>query len=212
MTHRVEAGETIEDIAADYYGTPRRAKEIARFNGIERDEADPGTVLRIPLTPREMAALARREQARVPYNEGLALVERGAWLDATRRFRRAVEIDPRFAEAFYNLGVAYQRMKAYPGAVREFRSAVKLRPRRADYANALGAAYFHMKKWKAAIKAFRRALEADPAHLKAQFSLAAAYEKSGQVDRARKAWRRYLELDNTSEWADRARARLDSLQ
>jgi len=212
VVHTVAPGESIEDIATDYYGEPGRAREIARFNGIHSDEAPPGSVLRIPLTPDEMAALSRREQARVPYNEGLALISRGSWLDATRRFRRATQMDPRFSEAYYNLGVAYARMKSYRAAARELGVAVKLRPRRADFANALGTAFFHLEKWHDAIRAFRKALDANPHHLKAQFSLAAAYEKDGQIKNARRAWRRYLELDDTSEWAKRARHKLDTTQ
>jgi tetratricopeptide (TPR) repeat protein len=213
LRHVVQPDETLEDLADDYYGNTRRAREIRRFNDIGRgDDVKPGTELRIPMTGGDMVTLQRRRTARGPYNKGLALAERGSLLDASVEFREAVELDPRFAEACFNLGVTYQRMGAHEKALEQFRDAVGLRSENADYCYALGGSYFHLERFDRAVKEFRRALKLDPFHLKARYSFAASLEKVGKTRDARREWRKYIQLDPSSAWADKARARLDALE
>jgi len=211
LTHTVKQGETAESIAGDYYGNLRRGRSILKFNHLDKDEVKPGTKLRLPMTAKEMAALDTREKARVPYNEGLNLVTKGSYLDATVRFRDAIRLDENFADAHYNLGVAYQRMKAYDRALDELETAIDLDARDPRYHNALGTVRFRQEDYKRAVRAFESALKLDPRHLKAQFSLAATFEKLGRTKDARAAWERYLELDGNSEWATRARENLEKL-
>jgi len=212
LRHTVQLDETLEEIADDYYGDPKRARDIARFNEISGDTPVPGTVLRVPMTPEEMEHLHRREQARAPYNEGLDLAARGSYLEAAEQFERAIALDAGFAEAWYNLALTHQRMGLRDRCIDEFRRAVKLRADNNEYLYALGAAYFWSERYREAIASFTRVLARNPEHRNAQFSLARAYEKTGENKRAREAWERYLELDSTSEWADVARDRLEKLQ
>ena len=211
ITHVVADGETLEQIADVYYGEPGRADEIREFNQLDSEGIRPGDRLRVQLTPEDLGDLARREQARVPYNDAIELVGRGSYLDAIGLFKEAVDLDPGFAEAWYNLGVAYQKIEAHEKAIRDLERAVALRPDNADYQYALGSGYFHVESYAKAVRAFERALQADPRHLKSQFSLALTLEKQGKLDEARAAWERYLELDSKSGWAERARARLSEL-
>ena len=212
LAHVVSPGETLENIADDYYGDPDRADDIRDFNLLDTDELSEGEVVRVYMTPDDMDALARRKRARVPYNAGLDLVSHGAWLDAISAFREAIALDPGFAEAEYNLGVTYQKMDSHDKAIEQFERAIKLRSGDADYHYALGNSYYHTKRYDQAIRSFDRALAINPAFLKAQYSLAVSLEKAGNTARARREWRRYLDMDGDSEWADRARARLAELE
>ena len=209
LHHTVAEGETLDRIAADYYGDPERADEIRKFNDL--DDAVEGTQLLVPMSGEDIEALHRRERAREPYNEGLSQVTRGSYLDAIREFRAALEIDDRFADAYFNLGVTYQRMKAYDKALVKYQEALKLRPHNADYHYALGATHYHLSDFSRSIRSFKRALDINDTLCSAQYSLAKALEKAGRDRQARSAWERYLELDDSSEWATEARARLEEL-
>jgi tetratricopeptide (TPR) repeat protein len=212
LVHVVEPGETVERLADDYYGDARREREIRRFNDLDREEPiEAGTQLRIPVTPADLETLQRRRAARVPYSEGRDLAQKGSFLDASTRFREAVELDPRFAEAYFNLGVTYQRIKAWERSLEELEAAIKLRPENPDYRFALGSTLFYMESYDRAVPEFRKALDLDPFHAKARFSLAVSYEKAGRVADAKREWRRYLEVDDESEWADQAREHLEKL-
>jgi tetratricopeptide (TPR) repeat protein len=212
LTHVVESGETLETIADDYYGNPERAPEIGKFNLLETDELTQGDVVRIYMAPDDMEALVQRKKARVPYNTGLDMVRRGAYVDAIAEFQKSVELDPDFAEAIYNLGVTYQKLDSHEKAIEQFEVAVKMRSENADYYYAMGNSYFHLERYDPAVRSFERALSANPNYLKAQYSMAVALEKSGNMARARREWHRYLDMDSDSEWADRARARLAELE
>jgi tetratricopeptide (TPR) repeat protein len=210
LNHTVRDGETTADIADDYYGNAERSHDLEKFNDIDGDPAA-GDVVRVPMTPDEMTALHSRQAARVPYNSGLDLVERGAYLDATTKFRRAIELDPGFAEAHYNLGVTYQRMKSYDRALASCQEAARLRPDNADYHAGVGNARFYDNDYERAASSYEQALAVDAEHLKACYSLAVCYERLRRISDARVQWNRYLELDSTSEWAEQARKHIEEL-
>jgi len=212
VDHTVERGETLEEIAQEYYGDRSRAGEIAKFNSLDADEIRSGDKLRIPLTPDEQTEFSRRQAARGPYNEGLAQVEGGRYLDAVLSFQRAIELDPAFAAAHYNLGVTFQRLESYDKAADAYREAIRRDPDSADYRYALGATRYHQGDYRDAIGWFKKALDIDDHHRKSQYSLAKAYEKTSQTAKARAAWTRYLEIDGNSAWAQEARSRLELLE
>ena len=49
LTHVVAQGETLEDIADDYYGDPKRAHEIRNFNDLKSDELKYGDTVRVKI-------------------------------------------------------------------------------------------------------------------------------------------------------------------
>lgn len=210
--HKVEAGETLSEIAEDYYGNPARGDFIGAFNDVEDATIRPGMVLRVPMTGEEIERLKTRGRARGPYNEGLELARNGAYLDAVRRFQESLSIDPDFVDALYNLGVTFQKMKSYDRALEQFAGVVRLRPDEAKYYFALGNCYFHLQRYGEAAKTFEKVVQRDRTHTKAQYSLAVSYEKLGQREKARDAWQRYLEIDSKSVWATEARKRLNRLK
>ena len=212
VDHTVGRGETLEEIAQEYYGDRGRAGEIAKFNSVDAADLRSGQKLRIPLTPDEQTGFSRRQSARGPYNEGLAQVEGGRYLDAVLSFQRAIELDPAFGAAHYNLGVTFQRLESYDKAADAYREAIRRDPDSADYRYALGATRYHQGEYRDAIGWFKQALDIDDHHRKAQYSLAKAYEKTSRTTKARAAWARYLEIDGDSAWAQEARARLELLE
>jgi tetratricopeptide (TPR) repeat protein len=210
--HKLEYGETLADVAEEYYGDPARASAIEEFNDLDDEPPASGTVLRVPMTETDITRLATRERARVSYNRGLELVQKAAYVDALAEFQDALEVDPRFADALYNLGVTLHMLKSYEKAREKLQDAVSLRPKNAKYQFALGNALFHLEEFAEARRAFETVLDSDAGNAKALYSLAVCYEKLGEKDKAIAAWERYLSLDATSAWAVEARKRLDALR
>jgi tetratricopeptide (TPR) repeat protein len=211
ILHRVDEGESMEEIAENYYGDPDRAEDLRRYNALTVEQPTAGTYIHVLLTRSELRALERRERAREPYNEGLQLAARGAYVDAIQHFKTALAADPDFLDARYNLGVTYQNMKAYDQALEQYKKLARTRKKDPKYVFAAGYCFFYMEKYDKAVKWFDKVLALDPNHTQAQFALAATFEKKGEVEQARKAWRRYLEIDSGSEWAAEAKKRLESL-
>ena len=211
--HKVAEGETLEDIADEYYGNAARASFIGEFNGISGAESvAPGTVLRVPMSLEDIDQMKTREQATAPYNEGLALAEKASYIDAVEKFREAIALDPGFADARYNLGVTLYMVKSYDKSKEELERAVELRPRDPKYLFALGNSLFHLEDVGKAASTFETVMGLDPSNTKALYSLAVCYEKLGEKEKAIAAWKRYLELDATSAWGIEARKRLEALE
>ena len=211
-SHTVKPGETLSEIADDYYGDPSRARSLMAFNEISSEVLAPGTVIRVPMSGGDIANLRTREKAREPYNRGLVLAENGSYLDAVQQFQASLMIDPGFVDARYNLGVTFQKLKSYEKALDQFNKVIRQRPDMPEYYFAAGNSYFYLKRYDDAARAFENVMRRERNHTKAQYSLAVCYEKVGQNEKARQAWQRYLEIDGNSVWAAEARKRLNNLE
>jgi tetratricopeptide (TPR) repeat protein len=210
--HKMADGETLADIAEDYYGDPERVPAIVEFNGLADGHVAPGVVVRVPMTAKDVERLLVREKAKIPYDEGLELAEKASYVDAVQRFQDAIAVDPEFADAVYNLGVTLEMLKSYDKAKEQLEKAAAMRPKNAKFHFALGNCLFHLGNYAGAVSAFGKVTEIEPSHTKALYSLGVCYERLGQKDEARNTWQRYLELDSTSAWATEARKRLQALK
>ncbi len=76
---------------------------------------------------------AAEGDARRFFEQGLEYSRRQQWDLAIQAYRRAVQINPSFVEAWTNLGYAYRKVKDYGRSVEAYEQALRLRP---DYAQA----------------------------------------------------------------------------
>jgi Flp pilus assembly protein TadD len=145
------------------------------------------------------------------------LAGRGRTDEAIVQFRKALEIDPRYAEAHNNLGVALAGCGRTNEAIEHFRKALELKP---DYAMALNdLAWLRATCPEAAFRDGRSAVELaqraiglsgvrTPEFLD---TLAAAYAEAGKFSKAKETVREALELagrQNKAVLAEKLRARL----
>jgi tetratricopeptide (TPR) repeat protein len=131
---------------------------------------------------------------------------------AMKRYRRAIRLDAKYAEAINNLGTIYYAEKRYSKATGSYRHALKLAPGSASIYSNLGTAYFAEKKYKEAWEAYNTAFQLDPEvfehrntygvllqertveeRAKFHYYLAKIYAKQGQPDRALQYIRKALE-------------------
>jgi tetratricopeptide (TPR) repeat protein len=106
------------------------------------------------------------------YNLGLSHVALNQKSQAVEVFKKAIEINPDYAEAHYNLGLLYSRDEQYAEAAAEFARAIKSKP---DYAEArynLGLVYYltdnraGLAEQQKALQDMKSKLAADLAKLK----------------------------------------------
>jgi tetratricopeptide (TPR) repeat protein len=108
------------------------------------------------LAPLQAVKLAAVENA-------LGLVYQGkldTWR-AERAFKRASEIDSKWAAPHYNLALLY-RSQQNPASLAEFEAAASNDERNLNVLVALGDEYFARQQWKQAGDAYRRAVAIDP--------------------------------------------------
>jgi DNA-binding helix-hairpin-helix protein with protein kinase domain/Flp pilus assembly protein TadD len=96
-------------------------------------------------------------EARTLYDQGVTLTRTGRFNEAADAFRRAVALNPDFAEAHHELGYALFRLKKYKESITALEQAIRLRPKSADSYHVLGLSYSATARWNEAIKALRQA-------------------------------------------------------
>lgn len=115
------------------------------------------------------------ERARAFVEEGLRHAEGGRWDEAIGAYKKAVEVDPRYAEAYLDLGDAYMSSGNYREGFAAYRQAIAVAPRNADAFTSLGAAFNDMGQHGEAFKPFVTALALRPDHAEAHFGIGFAY-------------------------------------
>ena len=102
--------------------------------------------------------------SRLYFNTGYALSQLGRPFAAARAYRRALEIDPRDADAWFNLGNAYRAAGALRKAARAYRESVQLNPADHEAWNNLGNCSAAMGDVAAAGAAYRSAIALRPGY------------------------------------------------
>jgi tetratricopeptide (TPR) repeat protein len=146
----------------------------------------------------------------------LALFEHGCELDADPEqqgeailsYRRALELDPEFADAACNLGTVHFNRGERERAREAYQQALEIDPRHLEANFNLGNLLEEEGRRELALRYYREAAEIDPLFADAQLNLALLCEKLELPRRAHGHWRRYLQLVPDGQWAELARERL----
>jgi tetratricopeptide (TPR) repeat protein len=213
LDHTVADGESLSQVADNYYGDPDRAATIARDNGIDDpDRIIPGSLLRLKFTDGEWESARQRSAALLSYNKGVDLLANERLAEAEKQFALALETAPDLAAAKYNLALVLLKRGKNEEALVHLEELTLERPQDTDFLFARGNALFQSTRFDEAAVQFEAALAVDPGLKRAAFGLARSLQEGNHTARAITAWNRYLELDDTSSWATAARRNLKILQ
>ena len=113
---------------------------------------------------------------------------------AEQAYRRAIAIDPSFAEAHVNLGRLLHAAGAVHEALECYERARVLDPGDATTVFNIGVAHDDLRNDSAAIEAYSTAVDLAPRFADARYNLAAVYERTGQIAPALAELRAYREL------------------
>ena len=141
-------------------------------------------------------ALTQLQSAKVAAVENaLGLVFQGkldAWR-AERAFKRAIELDGKWAAPHYNLALLYRSQQGQD-SLSELEAAAALDQKNVMLAAALGEEYFTRQQWKQAAEAFRRAVALKPSDDTLHTKLGHALYSQGLQDEANREYQKAREL------------------
>lgn len=123
---------------------------------------------------------AASENARAHLNMGNVHYRAGRAGQALAEYRKALDIDPRYAGAWNASAGAYKDLGQLDEAFACMKRAIELEPTNANYQNSLGVLYVQRREFAEAIECFRRALRFDPSHRRAHFNLGLALYNNEQ--------------------------------
>ncbi len=93
-----------------------------------------------------------REKANEHFEQGERLRESYMYKDAAKHYKKAIIIDPNYAEAYSNLGYCYKKYGMYDKAIMQYGKAIDLKPELAEAHEYLGETYAEMGNFSLAEK------------------------------------------------------------
>ena len=119
--------------------------------------------------------------------EGIASARSGPLPRALARFKTAVMLKPRSAEARYRLALTYNDRKMYDSAEKEAQKAVALDEKHAGAWLVRGSALFYQDLEEEAIKALNKAFRLEPKNAHASYMLGRCYYFLGAREKQKAA-------------------------
>ena len=139
----------------------------------------------------------------------LANILRGYDFDfsaAEREFKRALELNPNYAEGHYRYGLALTCMGRHEEAFSEYRRALELDPLSLVINRNYGESLLFARKYEESIAQLKKTLELDANFAQAHSSLSTAYQLTGRYSESVESLARSTELNGNSERAALMRA------
>ena len=123
-----------------------------------------------------------------------------SYQEALARLTRAMEVDPKSAEATANRGETYRLMGRYEEALTDLTRAIDLDPKYAWAMSSRGETYRRMNRYEEALTDLTRAIDLDPKYTWAIGSRGSTYRLMGRYEEALTDLTRAIDLDPKSAW------------
>jgi tetratricopeptide (TPR) repeat protein len=137
----------------------------------------------------------------IQQDRGLAYAKLGNHSQAIEDYDRAIEINPKYMEAYLNRGAAYGKLGDNRRAISDYDRAIKINPKCAlAYLNR-GVAVNELGNHTQAIEDYDRAIEFDPENADAYDNRGAAYAKLGNYSQAISDYNRAIGINPKHAWA-----------
>jgi tetratricopeptide (TPR) repeat protein len=139
----------------------------------------------------EFAAVIRMQPQRKEFYvlKAKADISLGEVDEAIAGCRKAIELDPNFAEAYATIGEALEHNeKRQAEAISAYQSALKMNPNLFEVYDSLGQLFVNVKDEKRAQEVYRQGMAADPKHMSGRFQLGRLFVKQGKLVEARQLW------------------------
>jgi len=133
--------------------------------------------------------------ARARCNLGFAYENQAEHDLAASEYRRAIRLDPCYAEAYYDLGVTLMAIRDYDSAIEQFRLAIRHNPKFAEAYYNLGFALSTQGKYEEGIEQLESAIRDKPQLLETYNVLGAILLKQGKVEPAVETFRQAIRMN-----------------
>lgn len=140
--------------------------------------------------------ISANDQAEAHFASGSTLYLQGAYSEAEREFREAIELNP--SEVTYHVacGDSLYAQQKFDDAVKEYKRALKLNPRSADAYSGWGNTFLDRQRYAAAIRKYRKAIKIDSNHVAAYNNWGLALATQGNHSEAIQRYKEALKLND----------------
>ncbi len=139
--------------------------------------------------------LTRHQQTRYYFFRGIVFSLFKKYTDALKDYSKAIELDPKLAQAYNNRGFTYAELDKPSEALKDYSKAIELDPEDAQTYNNRGLTYSKLDKHTEALEYYDRAIELDPKLAQAYNNRGVTYTKLDKPSDALKDYNKAIELD-----------------
>lgn len=115
--------------------------------------------------------------------------------DAELHFKKAIELNPKYAETYANLGALYAKFKEYDKAIKLYQECIKIKPSYAGAYTNLGNALNKTLRHEEAVYFHKIAISLDATAANHYSNCASAYKNLGRFDKAKKYYEKAILLE-----------------
>jgi serine/threonine-protein kinase len=123
------------------------------------------------------------------------------WVAAEREYKRALELNPNYANAHKLYGLYLSTLGRRQEALAEIKRALELDPLNLLYNLNLGQQYSGGRQYDLAVEQLNKGIEMDPSFAPAHYQLSNTYLEMGTYDQWLDEWKKAAALDNDKEEA-----------
>jgi tetratricopeptide (TPR) repeat protein len=135
-------------------------------------------------TIEELVDRQTESRTAIYWFKGVANSIKGSWDNAIAEYSKAIDLNPRLAEAYCNRGLAYYNKGQNDEAISDFNKAIDLNPKFVQAYYNRGLAYSEKGQHDKAILEFNKAIDLNPKFAKAYYSRAVSYYFKEEFDKA----------------------------
>lgn len=139
---------------------------------------------------------AKSMSATANFYQALNHIQQYDWQNASARLKRAIELDPDFAQAYVNLGVVYMNSGEPQLARDQLLKALQLFPESELAYYNLGLLYVQSNQYDQSINYFQQALKINHNNCETLTELGNAYIKANNFSMARQVFQHVLDIDS----------------
>lgn len=128
-------------------------------------------------------------------NKAIESYNKQQFKDAEQHFIKAIELNPKYAEAYANLGALYAKFKEYDKAIKLYQECIKIKPTYAGAYTNLGNALNKTKRHEEAVYFHKTAIALDNKSANHFSNCASAYKNLGRFDKAKSMYEKAISLE-----------------
>jgi hypothetical protein len=139
------------------------------------------------------------------YNMGNEAYSRGDYFQAIECYKKAVSMDPSFADAYYNMGNACYMLKDLSMSDESYKNAINADNKHISSFYNLGLNYQEEGLFEESLKQFSHILNIDPSRGEVHYDEGVSYYNINNYEKALEAFHKYLEFNNSGDkYAEKA--------
>ncbi len=129
------------------------------------------------------------------FNLGVSYQNQKEYLKAIEAYKKVIELDPNYGEAYNNLAILYQEIGDDHRAFEIYKKLIQISPQYEKAYNNLGILFYLKGRDGEAMEAFEKAININPHNIESYINLGVLYKKQGQWNKAIESYQRALSID-----------------